>query len=108
MADSTKVAAVMLQIPDEAAVVGYDTAAVGVLLDSGLTQTHTILAVLRGMVAKSAAFENITESGSTRDTQFFTNLNALLTYWQAQADKEDITSGTNVKEGARLWTGVRV
>jgi hypothetical protein len=108
MADSAQIAAVSLQIPDEAESLGFDTQAISDLLDSGLSQTKTILAVLNGMAAKSASIEDISESGSSRSSKFFDNLKALIDYWQSRADKEDIVAGNAVKENARVYTAVRV
>lgn len=109
MADAAKVTAVKLQIPDESSELGFNDAAIGALLDSGLTQSKTILAVLRGMSAKAASSaSSITENSSSRSVDFFNNLKLLIDYWQGIVDKEDVGAGTNVKEGARLYTSVRV
>lgn len=108
MADAAQVAAVMLQVPDEADTMGFNAEAIGNLLDSGLTQTKTILAVLQGMAAKVVSLEDVSESGSSRTTKFFENLKQLIDYWQSRADKEDISAGTHAKESARVHTSVRV
>lgn len=109
MADPSAIAAVTLQLPDEAEELGFNAAAIGTLIDSGLTQTKTILTVLRGMSAKVAGIAtSISENSSSRSTDFFNNLKSLIDYWQIVADKEDITVGTHVKEGARIYTAVRV
>ena len=108
MASSTVISAVKLQIPDEAEELGFDDTAIGVLLDSGLTQSKTILAVLRGISAKVSSYEDVSESGSSRSVQFFERVRQLLDVWQSVSDKEDVSSGTNVKPSARVYTANRV
>ena len=108
MADASVVASVVLQVPDEATELGFDADAINALLDSGLSQSKAILAVLRGISAKSASFEDISESGSSRTVRFFDNVKSLIDYWQTQVDKEDVLAGTAAKAGARIYTAVRV
>lgn len=108
MASSAEIAAVTLQVPDEAESLGFDAPAISDLLDSGLSQTKTILAVLNGMAAKSASIEDVSESGSSRSSKFFDNLKMLIDYWQGRADKEDVVAGTAAKANARVYTAVRV
>lgn len=109
MADAATVTAVKLQIPDESEDLGFNDAAISALLDSGLTQSKTILAVLRGTSSKAAsAASSITENSSSRSVDFFNNLKLLIDYWQGVVDKEDIIAGTTAKEGARIYTSVRV
>lgn len=108
MANSSTIAAVQLQIPDEAVDLGFDNTAIGVLLDSGLTASKTILAVLRGISAKVSSYEDVSESGSSRSVQFFERVRQLIDVWQSVVDKEDVVAGTQAKAGARLHTSVRV
>lgn len=108
MADQSAIDAVKLQIPDEAASLGFDDTAIGALLDGGLSSAKTILTVLRGMMAKAASLEDVSEAGSSRSTRFFDNLRQLIDVWQNVADKEDKTAGTNAKEGLRFYTITRV
>jgi hypothetical protein len=108
MADESAIKAVKLQIPDEAESLGFDDAAIGNFLDSGLSSTKTILMVLRGMSAKASSFEDVSESGSSRSSRFFDNLRQLIELWQGLSDKEDIAARTNAKEGLRLYTITRV
>jgi hypothetical protein len=108
VATSSSIAAVQLQIPDEAVDLGFDSSAIGVLLDSGLTQSKTILAVLRGISAKVSSYEDVSESGSSRSVQFFERVRQLIDVWQSVVDKEDIVAGTSAKAGAVIHTSVRV
>jgi len=108
VANATDIAAVQLQVPDEAVDLGFDDTAIGVLLDSGLTQSKTILAVLRGISAKVSSYEDVSESGSSRSVQFFERVRQLIDVWQAVVDKEDIVAGTAAKAGAVVHTSVRV
>lgn len=108
MASQTAIAAVQLQIPDEAEELGFDDDAIGVLLDSGLTQSKTILAVLRGISAKISSYEDISESGSSRTVQFFERVKQLIDLWQITVDKEDTASGVVIKAGAKIYTAKRV
>jgi hypothetical protein len=108
VADAAVVTAVQLQIPDEAEELGYTSEAIGSLLDSGLSQSRTILAVLRGISAKASSFEDISESGSSRTSRFFENLRQLIDVWTATVEREDLAVGIKAKEAARIWTSVRV
>jgi catalase (peroxidase I) len=79
------------------------------MLDSGLTQSKAILAVLRGMSAKAVGMaSSISENSSSRTVDFFNNLARLIELWTQTVKDEDIQAGTNVKEGARIYTSVRV
>ena len=109
MADAAVVTAVKLQIPQEAEDLGFNDAAIAALLDSGLTQSKAILAVLRGMSAKAVGMaSSISENSSSRTVDFFNNLARLIELWTQTVKDEDIQAGTNVKEGARIYTAVRV
>ena len=109
MADTAVITAVKLQIPSEAASFGFDDAAIGALIDSGLTQSKSILAVLRGMSAKATSMpSSITENTSSRSVDFFNNLARLIDIWTDVVKQEDISAGTNAKEGARIYTINRV
>jgi hypothetical protein len=108
MAAQAAIAAVQLQVPDEAEELGFDDTAIGALLDSGLSQSRTILAVLRGISAKASSFEDISEAGSSRTSRFFDNVKALIDVWTATVKDEDLATGTVAKESARIYTAVRV
>jgi hypothetical protein len=109
MATAAAINTVKMQIPDEAASLGFDDTAIGKVLDGGLSSSQTILTVLRGMMAKAASFEDVSESGSTRNSKFFDNLHRLIDVWQKIADKEDATTGTNkTKESIKFYTITRV
>lgn len=109
MADAAVVTAVKLQVPDEATDLGFDDAAIGALLDSGLSQSRTVLAVLRGMSAKASSMaSSITENNSSRSVDFFNNLKQLIDVWTQAVKDEDLAAGTVAKESARIYTAVRV
>lgn len=95
MADPALVASVKAQIPNEAITFGFDDTMLGTFLDSGLSVNKTILAVWRGIAAKTALMTDVNESGSSRNMSAL-NLNAreMVTYWQAQVDREDKQAGT--------------
>lgn len=108
MAAETDISAVKLQVPDEAEELGYNDTAIGVLLDSGLSQSRTILAILRGISAKASSFEDVSESGSSRSSRFFDNIKQLIDVWTIAVKDEDLAGGTVAKESARIYTSVRV
>jgi hypothetical protein len=108
MASDTAINAVKLQLPDEAEELGYDSTAIGNLLDSGLSQSRTILAVLRGISAKASSFEDISESGSSRTSRFFDNIKQLIDVWTQAVKDEDLAGGVVAKESARIYTANRV
>lgn len=108
MADQSAIDAVKLQLPDEAEAFGVTDTVIGAQLDAGLTQTKTILFSLRAVAAKAAALEDISESGSSRTQRLHERVLELIRDWQTLADKEDLATGTVAKEGARIYTSVRV
>lgn len=109
MADAANILAVKLQVPDEASDLGFDDTAIAALLDSGLSQTKTILAVLRGMSAKASSMAtSITENNSSRTVDFFNNLKQLIDVWTQAVKDEDLQNGIVQKEGARIYTANRV
>ncbi|AVO26074.1 hypothetical protein SEA_THUMB_17 [Mycobacterium phage Thumb] len=109
MADDAAVAAVLNQLPDEADVFGVDADYVGILLDSGLTETKVILSAWRAIAAKSSTMTNVSESGSSRDlSSIFDNARQMIDVWQARADAEDKDLITdNGKARARVHTARR-
>src|ERR1051325_720353 len=107
MATEAAITAVKLQLPDEAEELGYNDSAISALLDSGLSQSRTILAVLRGISAKASSFEDISESGSSRSSRFFDNIKSLIDVWTQAVKDEDLAAGTVAKESARIYTSVR-
>lgn len=109
MADVSAINAVKLQIPDEAASLGFDDATIGALLDSGLSFSKTVLTIVRGMLAKAASFEDVSESGSSRSSRFFDNLRQMIDVWQKVVDDEGLANNINTKkEGLRFHTITRV
>lgn len=109
MADAATINAVKLQIPDEATDLGFDDTAIGVLLDSGLSQSKTILAVLRGMSSKAAPMaSSISENSSSRSVDFFNNLKQLIDMWAQVVKDEEFAAGETAKGHAKLHTIERV
>lgn len=108
MAEESLITAVKLQIPNEAESFGFDSNAIGALLDSGLTMAGTILSVLRGISAKSVSMaDSITENSSSRSIAFFDKVKQLIDIWAAVVKDEQLAGGTNVKESARIYTSER-
>lgn len=108
MADPADITAVQTQIPDEADTFGFDDAVIGTILDSGLSHNKTILAVWRGIAAKTMTYTDVNESGSSRNLSIM-NLNAreMVTYWQAQVDREDAVAGTSQVQRFKSHTTTR-
>lgn len=107
MADSAAITQVQLQVADEAESLGFDDTVISTMLDSGLSEVKTILAVWRGIAAKSAAVEDVSESGSSRTTKLFERATQMVTIWQLRADAEDAQSGTLQKQRFSSYTIVR-
>lgn len=98
MADAAAIAAVKAELPDEVASFGFDDVLIGSLLDSGLSQSKTILTAWRGIAAKTATFTDVNESGSSRNLSILNgNARDMITYWQAQVDREDAATGVLAK-----------
>ena len=109
MADPVKVAAVRVQLPEEAVGLGIDDAAIGVFLDRPLTVTHAILESYRAIAAKTMMLTDVSESGSTRNMSVLnTNARAMITYWQGIADKEDANNEVELKTRFRSHRITRV
>lgn len=109
MAEQSAIDSVKLQLPTEATALGITDAIIGAQLDAGVTQTKTILFALRAVAAKSAALEDVSESGSSRTNRLNERVMELIRDWQARADAEDAASGNlPVKQNARVHTSVRV
>jgi hypothetical protein len=89
VAEQTAIDSVKLQLADEASDLGFTDAMITNLLDSGLTQTKTILAGWRAIAAKSAATEDVSESGSSRTIRLHERAIEMIRDWQARADVED-------------------
>ena len=109
MAQQELIDAVKVQLPDEAADLGFTDAIISALLDSGTTQTKAILAGWRMVAAKTATYTDVSESGSSRNMSAL-NVNAreMISIWQAQSDKEDTNEGTNVRQRFASYTATRV
>lgn len=95
MADQAAIDSVKIQLPSEAAQYGITDAIIGSQLDS-TTQTKTIVFFLRAIASKVASLEDITESGSSRSTNFHNNLMAQIADWQARSDAEDAANGQTI------------
>ena len=108
MATPAQIDAVKLQLPDEAEAFGIDDAVIDAQFNLGLSQSRVILFALRAIAAKSASLEDISESGSSRTQRLNERVLELIRDWTAVADKEDLATGTIAKEGARIYTAVRV
>lgn len=89
MADQLMIDAVKLQLADEATDLGFTDELIGTLLDGGTSQTKTILAGWRAIAAKSAATEDVSESGSSRTVRLHERAIEMIRDWQARADVED-------------------
>ena len=110
MADDAAVSAVQAQLPDESDLFGVDSSYIGILLDSGLSETKVILSCWRAIAAKSSTMANVSESGSSRDlSNIFENARQMIDVWQARADDEDKAGGEDPtgKARARVHTAVR-
>ncbi|AAN02077.1 gp23 [Mycobacterium phage Barnyard] len=95
MADQSAIDAVKLQLADEANDLGITDIAIGAWLDSGLSQTKTILAGWRAIAAKSAATEDVSESGSSRTVRLHERAVEMIRDWQARSDAEDKATVTD-------------
>lgn len=89
MATDEAIAAVQLQLADEAIDFGIDEDLISVWLDSGVTQTKAILSAWRVIAAKSVMVEDVSESGSSRTNRIHENAREMILLWQARADAED-------------------
>ncbi len=109
MAAQASIDAVNLQLPDEAEEMGIDEDVIGAFLDSGLSQTKTILACWRAIAAKASTVTDVNESGSSRSAPVFDRAKQMIDFWQIRSDEEDKAAYTlPVREHATLHTGVRV
>ena len=93
MADQSAIDSVKLQIPNEALALGITDEIIGSQLDSGVSQTKTILLMLRSVAAKSASIEDVSENGSSRTQRLNERVMTLIADWQARADAEDAAAG---------------
>lgn len=94
MADQAAIDSVKIHLADEAQELGIDDVVIEAWLDSGLSQTKTILAGWRGIAAKTVGTEDVSESGSSRTIRLHERALELVRDWQARADAEDQQSGT--------------
>lgn len=109
MADQAAIDSVKVHLADEAESLGVDDTVIETWLDSGLSQTKTILAGWRAIAAKTVGIEDVSESGSSRTIRLHDRAVALITDWQARADAEDQLSGTlPVKKHGVSLTAQRV
>lgn len=112
MADQGTVDAVLANLPEEADEFGVNAQSVGILLDSGLSETKATLASWRSIAAKTSTAVDISESGSSRSlSTLFENAARMVEIWQARADAEDKLATVDPASGkarARIHTAVRV
>lgn len=109
MATETEISAVKIHLADEAEDLGIDDAILSAWLDSGLTQTKTVLSAWRAIAAKTVGVEDISESGSSRTNRLHERAIDLIRDWQARADAEDAAIGAlPAKAHAKVYTVVRV
>lgn len=108
MADDVAIQRVLLQLPEVASDLGFDTSIIGSLLDGNTTETKVILAGWRAVAAKAATMGDVSESSSSRTNPLFDRAQLMIPIWQARADQEDLASGTNVRQRGASHTAVRV
>ena len=109
MADQAAINSVKVQLADEASALGITDILIGNWLDSGLTQTKTILHGWRAIAAKTVGTEDVSESGSSRTIRLHERALELVRDWQLRADAEDQQTGTlPAKQYAKLYTSTRV
>lgn len=108
MADAAVVSRVLLQLPDEAPEMGFDTAIVNTLLDNGTSENKTILAGWKSVAAKAATMGDVSESSSSRTNPLFDRAAQMIPIWQKRADDEDLAAGTNVRQRGASHTARRV
>lgn len=90
MATEETLAAVKINIPDDADADGWDDAYIGTLLDAGLSITKTTLAFWAARVGKYANLVDISEAGSSRSlSQLFNQAQAMHQIWLDKSKLED-------------------
>ena len=94
MADQAAIDSVKIQLADEAEELGIDDIVIESWLDSGMTQTKSILAGWRAIAAKTVGTEDVSESGSSRTIKLHERAVELVRDWQARSDAEDQQAGT--------------
>ena len=109
MAEQAAIDSVKIQLADEAEDLGIDEIVIESWLDSGLSETKSILAGWRAIAAKTVGTEDVIESGSSRTIRLHERAIELIRDWQARADAEDQLSGNlPAKQHAKLYTSTRV
>lgn len=108
MATAAEIDAVKLQLPDEAEAFGITDQVISDQIDSGKTQTKTILFSLRAIAAKATALEDISESGSSRSQRLHERVLELIRDWTLVETKEELESAVVAKEAAKIHTAERV
>lgn len=94
MAEQEAIDSVKLQLPDNIADFDLNDTSIGLLLDSGLSQTYTLLNAWRVIAAKTSMMTDISESGSSRNLSVLAiNARQQVVYWQQMADREDNADG---------------
>lgn len=95
MADQSAIDSVKLLLAEEASDLGITDQVISGWLDSGLTETKTVLAGWRAIAAKSAATEDVSESGSSRTIRLHERAMEMIRDYQARADAEDKAAVTD-------------
>jgi hypothetical protein len=109
VADQAEIDAVKIHLANEAADLGVDDAIIGSWIDSGLSQTKSVLAGWRAIAAKTVGVEDVSENGSSRTVRLHERAIELIRDWQARADAEDTVIGVlPPKAHAKVHTAVRV
>lgn len=111
MAEQAAIDAVKVQLPEEEILTsfGLDDATIGVLLDSGITQSQVVLASWQSIAAKTATYTDVNESGSSRNLSALNaNARQMVTMWQTQVDKELNASGGELIRRFNSHTAVRI
>jgi hypothetical protein len=94
VADQAAIDSIKIHLADEALDLGITDEIIGGWVDSGLTQTKSILAGWRAIAAKTVGTEDVNESGSSRTIRLHERALELVRDWQSRADAEDQQFGT--------------
>lgn len=109
MATQAAIDSVKIQLADEAEELGIDEIVIESWLDSGLSETKSILAGWRAIAAKTVGTEDVSESGSSRTIRLHERAVEMVRDWQARSDAEDQQTGTlPAKQRGASRTFIRV
>lgn len=94
MADGAQTARLIAEFPDTASELGITAESIGVLLDSGISETKAMLASWRTFAGKVSTLTDVSESGSSRSIgSLFDRAKQMIDFWQAQSVAEDTAAG---------------